>query len=70
MCATAVWLWWRPGKTELGASLYGVVAETVTVAVAFSPGAPMTVAVMLWLPGVFNVTPLVNVWEPASLATK
>jgi len=47
-----------------------VVAETVTFAVAVMAGAPMTVTVMLWLPAVIKVTPLVNVWEPASFAIK
>ena len=47
-----------------------VVAETVTFAVPFRPGTPISVAVMLWLPAVIKVTPLVNVCEPASLAVK
>lgn len=44
--------------------------ETVTVTVPFMPGAPRTIAVMLCLPAVIKVTPLVKVWEPASLAVK
>lgn len=47
-----------------------VAAKTVTFVVPFRPGAPMTVAVMLWLPAVIKVTPLVKVWEPASFAVK
>ena len=44
--------------------------DTLTFAVPFMPGAPLTVAVMLWLPGVIRVTPSVNVWEPASFGVK
>ena len=45
-------------------------AETITFTVPFMPRAATTVAVMLWLPGVVKVTPLVNVWEPASFTVK
>ena len=49
------------------AHLDGVAAaETVTFAVAVRADASLIVAVMVWVPGVINVTPLINVWDPAS----
>ena len=45
-------------------------ASTAMFALPFIPGPPTTVAVMLWLPGVFKTKALENVWDPASLAVK